>query len=243
MLTSTSPTTSAPPSPAFHFRKSPYHAPRRPSSSSQASSRSLQVTTASQRRPDAQTTPASHQDPVPSFSRSPQLRKRRYCDAGTQYSPDGYPPTYTPAPIPPPSETAPVLPPSQPPVPTERRATSAESSVTEPPEPNLRIRPHVAAPTRTTVSTTTPSRDHGDEPPPSLHTPRQHDPAPLSDEHSSPAKRARPHSGSRKVMPIKYETCDVKDLGVLVSDMLMELVRLNDDMPLRDGQLTRFHSR
>ena len=44
-------------------------------------------------------------------------------------------------------------------------------------------------------------------------------------------------------MPLQYETCDMKDLGVLVSDMLMELVRLNDDMPLRDGQLTRFHSR
>jgi hypothetical protein len=44
-------------------------------------------------------------------------------------------------------------------------------------------------------------------------------------------------------MPLKYETCDVKDLGVLVSDMLMELVRLNDGHPLHDGQLTRFHSR
>jgi hypothetical protein len=44
-------------------------------------------------------------------------------------------------------------------------------------------------------------------------------------------------------MPLKYETCDIKDLGVLISDMLMELVRLNDGYPLRDGQLTRFHSR
>jgi hypothetical protein len=46
-----------------------------------------------------------------------------------------------------------------------------------------------------------------------------------------------------KVMPLKYELCDVKELGVLVSDMLMELVRLNSGIPLRDGQLTRFHSR
>jgi hypothetical protein len=44
-------------------------------------------------------------------------------------------------------------------------------------------------------------------------------------------------------MPLRYETCDVKDLGVLVADMLMELVRLNDERPLQDGQLTRFHSR
>ena len=46
-----------------------------------------------------------------------------------------------------------------------------------------------------------------------------------------------------KVMPLRYEECDVKDLGVLVSDMLLELVRHNDALPLKDGQLTRFHSR
>lgn len=51
-----------------------------------------------------------------------------------------------------------------------------------------------------------------------------------------------PHPDA-KVMPVRYETCDVKDLGVLISDMLMELVRLNDALPLQDGQLTRFHSR
>jgi hypothetical protein len=44
-------------------------------------------------------------------------------------------------------------------------------------------------------------------------------------------------------MPLKYETCNVKDLGVLISDMLMELVRLNEGLPLKDGELTRFHSR
>lgn len=59
----------------------------------------------------------------------------------------------------------------------------------------------------------------------------------------SPAKRARPEEPSVKVMPLQYETCNVKDLGVLISDMLMELVRLNDGYPLRDGTLTRFHSR
>lgn len=44
-------------------------------------------------------------------------------------------------------------------------------------------------------------------------------------------------------MPLKYETCEPKDLGVLISNMLMELIRLNDQIPLRDGRLTRFHSR
>jgi hypothetical protein len=59
----------------------------------------------------------------------------------------------------------------------------------------------------------------------------------------SAAKRARNGDPSVTVMPLQYETCDVKDLGVLISDMLMELVRLNDGIPLQDGQLTRFHSR
>lgn len=72
---------------------------------------------------------------------------------------------------------------------------------------------------------------------------RHNEASTASEEHSSPAKRARPQTPTVKVMPLKYETCDVKDLGVLISDMLMELVRLNDAHPLRDGQLTRFHSR
>jgi hypothetical protein len=44
-------------------------------------------------------------------------------------------------------------------------------------------------------------------------------------------------------MPLKYETCNPKDLGALVANMLMELIRINDQIPLRDGRLTRFHSR
>ncbi|KAL8650889.1 MAG: hypothetical protein Q9226_004959, partial [Calogaya cf. arnoldii] len=40
-----------------------------------------------------------------------------------------------------------------------------------------------------------------------------------------------------------YETCDTKDLVLLISNMLTELVRFNDDIPLKDGRLTRFHSR
>ncbi|KAL8651571.1 MAG: hypothetical protein Q9210_003180 [Variospora velana] len=63
-----------------------------------------------------------------------------------------------------------------------------------------------------------------------------------SSQGSSP-KRARPAKRAVKIMPEQYETCDVKDLVVLVSNMLMELVRFNDDIPLKDGRLTRFHSR
>jgi hypothetical protein len=44
-------------------------------------------------------------------------------------------------------------------------------------------------------------------------------------------------------LPKKYADCDVADLGILISDMLMDLVRINDKIPLKDGSLTRFHSR
>lgn len=44
-------------------------------------------------------------------------------------------------------------------------------------------------------------------------------------------------------MPILYQNCNAKALGHLISNMLMELIRLNDRIPLRDGRLTRFHSR
>ena len=44
-------------------------------------------------------------------------------------------------------------------------------------------------------------------------------------------------------MPANYEACDTTDLVVLISNMLLELIRFNDEIPLRDGRLTRFHSR
>jgi len=59
----------------------------------------------------------------------------------------------------------------------------------------------------------------------------------------SPVKKARPDAPPVRVMPFRYETCNTRDLVVLISSMLMELIRYNDAIPLREGQLTRFHSR
>jgi len=59
---------------------------------------------------------------------------------------------------------------------------------------------------------------------------------------SSP-KRARGSKPAVKYMPAQYETCDVRDLVLLISNMLLELIRFNDEIPLKDGRLTRFHSR
>lgn len=57
------------------------------------------------------------------------------------------------------------------------------------------------------------------------------------------AKRLRPGKPAVKLMPAQYEHCEPKDLVVLITSMLMELIRYNDAIPLRDGHLTRFHSR
>ncbi|KAJ9602011.1 Pho80p cyclin [Cladophialophora chaetospira] len=63
-----------------------------------------------------------------------------------------------------------------------------------------------------------------------------------SSEHS-PVKKARPDAAPVRVMPLQYENCNTRDLVVLIASMLMELIRYNDAIPLKDGQLTRFHSR
>ncbi|OAX82512.1 hypothetical protein ACJ72_03134 [Emergomyces africanus] len=57
------------------------------------------------------------------------------------------------------------------------------------------------------------------------------------------SKRLRPENPATKVLPRRYEEANPRDLVVLISSMLMELIRFNDQIPLRDGRLTRFHSR
>ncbi|KAJ4990596.1 cyclin [Stagonosporopsis vannaccii] len=253
MLTTSSPTLSAPPSPstafhaaAVHSHRSSYHASRRTSASSSAPSPRFTVSSQPARRFDTPQTPKA----VPLFAPSPQGTKRahQYADAGTQYSPAGFPPTYHP-PVQsaadqnaPPALSAPAI------VDTQRAevAASVATATTElpvPSEPALRVDPSPAAAEQQQNAQPQSRRTPRDAP----HGEQQQRMVPAeaaADEvPSSPAKRLRPPEANVKVMPLKYETCDVKDLGVLISDMLMELVRLNDGYPLRDGQLTRFHSR
>jgi Cyclin len=63
------------------------------------------------------------------------------------------------------------------------------------------------------------------------------------DPQQAASKRLRPEKPAVRLMPLQYETCNPHDLAVVISSMLMELIRYNDDLPLRDGHLTRFHSR
>ncbi|KAJ5619631.1 hypothetical protein N7510_003615 [Penicillium lagena] len=60
---------------------------------------------------------------------------------------------------------------------------------------------------------------------------------------SSQSKRLRSSKPDVKILPTKYEDADTKDMVVLISSMLLELIRFNDQIPLHQGRLTRFHSR
>jgi hypothetical protein len=59
----------------------------------------------------------------------------------------------------------------------------------------------------------------------------------------SQSKRLRASKPDVKVLPTEYELADPRDMVVLISSMLMELIRFNDKIPLHQGRLTRFHSR
>ncbi|EPS40119.1 hypothetical protein H072_6084 [Dactylellina haptotyla CBS 200.50] len=59
----------------------------------------------------------------------------------------------------------------------------------------------------------------------------------------SPSKRAKSTQPTKKLVPRDYQLCSMNDLVVLISDMLNQLVSLNDGIPLTQGGLTRFHSR
>lgn len=59
----------------------------------------------------------------------------------------------------------------------------------------------------------------------------------------SPPKRARAAQRAPKVLPVRYELCDVEDMVILVANMVSELIQTNDNLPLRGVVLTRFHSR
>jgi hypothetical protein len=243
---------SSSPSAPFHPHARSYHASHRPSSSATHSPRfHPQVAgTSSSRRPDtptAATTAVSAHSPVLSVARSPHLRKRETVDAGTQYTPPDYPPTFQPSSSAPPNSKTSACEPTRSPQSTRTRAKRRETSdpvVTEPPEPQLRASPQkppitqdVAPPTQGSIGGDT--QRAGQQQTGQAESGN----TTLNRQSSSSSKRARPQDPSVKVMPLKYETCDIKDLGILVSDMLMELVRLNDAIPLQDGQLTRFHSR
>jgi hypothetical protein len=62
---------------------------------------------------------------------------------------------------------------------------------------------------------------------------------------SLPARsvRLRPAQAPVKILSQRYELCQVEDIVILIADMISELIQRNDVLPLRQGVLTRYHSR
>ncbi|RMZ77929.1 hypothetical protein DV738_g4189, partial [Chaetothyriales sp. CBS 135597] len=142
-------------------------------------------------------------------------------DAATQYSPPK--PAASPEPV-----VEPVL---KPPV------SNIESLQIQEPDPDINH------PQR---ATTPPSRSKRqasdtDEDQPALPSQQQLPVSQAMDD--SPVKKSRPDAPVAHIVPLEYEFCDTRDLVVLISSMIMELIRYNDSIPLKDGHLTRFHSR
>lgn len=61
--------------------------------------------------------------------------------------------------------------------------------------------------------------------------------------HAIAPKRVRPAQTEVKILSKKYELCEVEDMVILIANMISELIVTNDELPLRNGVLTRFHSR
>lgn len=152
----------------------------------------------------------------PSLSSS-SLSSRTTVDAGTQYTPPTNP---TPS-----TQSL-----------GKRRASAPSSPALATQMPQKRTAAASPPPTATThesvSATTAKSKPIGAS-----------SPAASASTNSTSSKRARGPNPLPKPMPAQYETCDVRDLVTIISGMLMELIRLNDEIPLKDGGLTRFHSR
>ena len=150
--------------------------------------------------------------PISSYARTP-VQKPMTADAATQYTPEGYPPTANRL------------------AGSKRRGSSPPApSSTSGPETSLPERPiHTDMSDASAQANVTANQDPSLSPSLTKKPRTQPDSAPKMDPNV-------------KIMPLKYETCNVKDLGFLISNMLMELIRLNDKLPL-NGRLTRFHSR
>ncbi|EME47244.1 hypothetical protein DOTSEDRAFT_69255 [Dothistroma septosporum NZE10] len=235
------------PRPSFApAQRSPATSRASPRFSSSSSAAGFNNTSAPRRAFNAPTAASGPQQPKQRFVESGPVAGSfaGYVDASTQYSPDGFPPTA--------GRNVAIAagkgrPPGRSASSSARKRKEAQSSSDESsPEPMSGTKTHRSAarppapaepqlrsdPDRVLISTNATAASSSSEPQEARST----------HGHSAAPKKARPE-GTVKQMPSEYETCSSKDLGVLISNMLMELIRINDQIPLRDGRLTRFHSR
>ncbi|KAI0974854.1 cyclin-domain-containing protein [Xylaria arbuscula] len=182
----------------------------------------------------------------PSPLKSPsQSRPRQYVgvDAATQYSPmEPFDPTVplraadAPAPRKPTSTVTFTV------ASTVASAAAPEKIVTPlvPPspkatEPPVEARPEAAQPGKESTNPLSPAKRRSSEDHASVF--------PLQAGQSSSPKRTRPNASPPKVLPSRYELCDVEDMVVLIANMIGELIETNDSLAMKSGNLTRFHSR
>ncbi|KAI4725084.1 cyclin-domain-containing protein [Aureobasidium sp. EXF-10728] len=147
-----------------------------------------------------------------SHARTP-VQQPMTADAATQYTPEGYPPT-------------------------ANRLAGNKRRGSSPPAPSSDSNPETSLPERpvhTDTTTASPGAAATATPDPYLS------PSLTKKPRTQPSAHVKMNPDI-KIMPLKYETCDPKDLGYLISNMLLELISLNDKIPLT-GRLTRFHSR
>lgn len=185
----------------------------------------------------AVTTPSS----VSFKSQEPSTRgsnssKGQTSDAGTQYTPPDWPPTSSKSSLPG-AQTFEKQSNHQDSIaksPLQSRGSSStvadkEVSTSPPPEPRLRVTP------QSSLQQISESDSH--------EHPSVPNAAAESSTTSSPPKKQRALGREVKILPTDYTKCDTAHLSILISDLLVDLIRHNDEIPLRDGQLTRFHSR
>ncbi|KAI1418159.1 cyclin-domain-containing protein [Hypoxylon sp. FL1857] len=227
MLTSSSPTilgaTSASPR-TFHYAtsRSPQHSPK--------------ITVPLARRQSRHSlSRSSPSTPLrsPSFSKPKQYVG---VDAATQYSPmEPFDPTV-------PLRSAQV---SGPRISSSTTTTTATTSANYP-------NPHPVAPEHIPGSASSPNRSaktHAQPLSPNKRRKSQdfiraHPSSSItaSSQPNSP-KRTKPNECPPKVLPLRYELCEVEDMVILISNMLSELIETNDLIAMKSGHLTRFHSR
>ena len=196
------------------------------------------------RRP-AHSSPAASRSSPSVLSRTQSVTRRSPTDktpvdAGTQYSPPDWPPTSSRSSIwrlryfERPQQSTSNSPESSQSGSPAKEATvdSSTPAHSAPPEPRLRVTPQLSlnqanqSAESSQLSLPKASSDH-----------RQADSG-----RSTPPKKHR-KEGQVKLLPKDYTECDTTDLSILIADLLLDLIRHNDDLPLKEGQLTRFHSR
>ncbi|KAF2969879.1 hypothetical protein GQX73_g3688 [Xylaria multiplex] len=209
------------------------YAPLPPSPSTRSPHQSPKITASLRRRHSKHSVFHPSPSPPPGLNKSPsQPRPKQYVgvDAATQYSPmEPFDPTVP-------------LRAADAPAPRKPTSTSAADKIATRPAPPPKTTEPPAEPSPETVQTikqsTHPlspakrrsSQDHGII-------------SAVEASQSSSPKRTRPNANPPKILPSRYELCDVEDMVILIANMIGELIETNDSLAMKSGNLTRFHSR